>query len=601
MALPFGPYEVLARLATGGAANIFLARQAHGGVESLVCLKTLLPERARDQEFVEMFLDEARLAARLNHPSCVAIYDLGREAGTYYISMEYILGETLWALLATVAEFRTALPPSTVASILVSAAEGLHHAHELKDAEGRPYQLVHRDVSPQNIMVGYDGRTKVVDFGIAKAETGREATATGIVKGKFSYMSPEQITGGTIDRRSDVYSLGIVMFECLASRRLYRAEAPEEIARMMLEKRPPKLRDVAPEVPAALEAICSKALSRHPGARFQTAREMADALRDHLHAQRFSEGPEPVAGLMRERFGLRVDQRRRMLQRALEGDIDEAELIESLGARPVMELDLYASPRETTETLREEPSPWPRRDGFTGSIAGTVRSVEDKIPVPVERESPAKHGKVELLVGEDSAERVELKEMRRLSSDVDHEEATRLDGEVEDGRTALDEDTGGPGDNAETLRPSELPIAHPRRRSEVRAGESKLRVEPPLREISMAEPVSLVLPRVNAPPTPLSPPLEEAMVALPISVTGLGRAAQMPAEISLAPAIPMPPPAAVAPAAVLTQPPGAPLAPTSRPPTVTMTQAYSLGVVLAAMAFGVTLGLLLGVVLTLYR
>src|SRR5687767_15274420 len=134
----FGQYEVLARLATGGAANIFLARQpGAGGFKTLVCLKTLLPERASDHEFVEMFLDEARLAARLSHPNCVEIYDLGKEAGTYYISMEYILGETLWSLLSTVAEFRAPLPPLVVATILTSICEGLHHAHELTDAQGR--------------------------------------------------------------------------------------------------------------------------------------------------------------------------------------------------------------------------------------------------------------------------------------------------------------------------------------------------------------------------------------------------------------------------------------------------------------------------------
>src|SRR6267142_5602565 len=185
----FGKYEVLARLATGGAANIFLARQpGAAGFHKLVCLKTLLPERVTDSDFVAMFLDEARLAARLNHPNCVQIYDLGRVRGSYYISMEYIFGETLWNLLATVTRLRTPLPASHVASILANVCDGLHHAHELKDSNGRPYNLVHRDVSPQNIMITFEGQTKVVDFGIAKAETGRAPTIAGIVKGKFSYM-----------------------------------------------------------------------------------------------------------------------------------------------------------------------------------------------------------------------------------------------------------------------------------------------------------------------------------------------------------------------------------------------------------------------------
>lgn len=585
-ALPFGPYEVLARLATGGAANIFLARQSQGGVDSLVCLKTLLPERAKDQEFVAMFLDEARLAARLNHPNCVAIYDLGREAGTYYITMEYILGETLWGLLATVAEVRAALPPNVVASIMAATAEGLHHAHQLNDPEGRPYNLVHRDVSPQNIMVGYDGRTKVVDFGIAKAETGREATATGIVKGKFSYMSPEQITGGAIDRRSDVYSLGIVMFECLASRRLYRAEAPEDIARMMLEKRPPRLREVVPDIDPALEAIVNKALSRHPALRFQTARDFADALRDHLHAQRFPEGVEPVAALIRERFGARVEERRWVLQRALEGRIDESELLATLNARPVMELDVYATPREETETVPE---------------------LRQETPEPGDRESPAKSGSVELFVGDDSAEQVRLKESARLSSDVDPEGATRVEGDDLD-----DQDSTQANPRRKT--PSELPVAHPRRRSAV-APLSSLRIEPtpeprgvvrrsplpPVRELSISPPEEFEMPHINAPPEPMGALLHESMaLALPIAVTGLGAAVeQTPAPSGLATA-PMMKVVEAAPSPAI-PPYSAPQVTSKPPPGAPALQAYSLGVVLAAMAFGVTLGLLLGVLLTLYR
>ncbi|MCC7382549.1 MAG: serine/threonine protein kinase [Deltaproteobacteria bacterium] len=341
----FGHYEVLARLATGGAANIFLARRTgEGGLAQLVVLKTLLPERAADQEFVDMFLDEARLAARITHPNCVEILDLGREGGTYYIAMELIEGETLWSLLSTVAEVRAPLPPLVVTSILASAAEALHHAHELLNPAGRPYNLVHRDISPQNIMVSYAGQTKVLDFGVAKAETGRAATLTGVVKGKFSYMSPEQISGAPVDRKSDVYSLGIVMFECLASRRLYRAEDPEEIAKMMLERKAPRLADFVPDVDPRLEAICAKSLARHPSARFATAKEMAEALRAYLHARRFPEGPAPIARLVEERFGTRIAERRRVLAAALEGSYDETELLRLLNARPVMEIDLASGP-----------------------------------------------------------------------------------------------------------------------------------------------------------------------------------------------------------------------------------------------------------------
>jgi serine/threonine protein kinase len=360
---PFGKYEVLARLATGGAANIFLARQpGAAGFHKLVCLKTLLAERASDEDFVAMFLDEARLAARLNHPNCVQIYDLGRVRGVYYISMEYIFGDTLWNLLTTVTKLKTPLPPPHVAAIIANACDGLHHAHELKDSEGKPYNLVHRDVSPQNIMITYEGQTKVVDFGIAKAETGRAPTVAGIVKGKFSYMSPEQITGGSVDRRSDIYSLGIVFFECLASRRLYRGDSPEDIARLILEHRAPRLRDVVPEVQGTLDEICAKALARHPSKRFQTALEMGDALRDYLDSVRYNQSASTLAKLLEERFGETVSKRRAVFESALAGGHDEKRLLEALEARAVRNLDLFPDgddkpdPKEFSEQTSEHAS-----------------------------------------------------------------------------------------------------------------------------------------------------------------------------------------------------------------------------------------------------
>lgn len=351
----FGKYEVLARLATGGAASIFLARQpGAAGFTKLVALKTLLAERSQDEDFVAMFLDEARLAARLNHPNCVQIYDLGRVKGVYYISMEYIFGETLWNLLTTVTKLKTPLPPAHVAAIIASVCDGLHHAHELKDTQGRPYHLVHRDVSPQNVMITFEGQTKVVDFGIAKAETGRAPTIAGIVKGKFSYMSPEQITGSAVDRRSDIFSLGIVMFECLASRRLYRGDTPEEIAKLILEHRAPRLRDVVPDIPLPLDEICATALSRHASKRFQSAQQMADALRVYLDEVRHNQGASHLARLMVERFGGMIEERRQVYESALMPSYDEAALIKVLDARPVRELDLFPEERPAAPDFHEE-------------------------------------------------------------------------------------------------------------------------------------------------------------------------------------------------------------------------------------------------------
>ena len=369
----FGKYEVLARLATGGAASIFLARQpGAAGFHKLVVLKTLLPERACDADFVAMFLDEARLAARLNHPNCVQIYDLGRVRGVYYISMEYIFGETLWNLLTTVTRLRTPLPPAHVASIVASACDGLHHAHELKDTNGRPYNLVHRDVSPQNVMITFEGQTKVVDFGIAKAETGRAPTMAGIVKGKFSYMSPEQITGGEVDRRSDIFSLGIVLFECLASRRLYRGDTPEEIAKLILEHRAPRLRDVVPDIPLPLDEICACALARHPSKRFASASVMGDELRNYLDDVRHNQSASATAKLLAERFEA-IPDRRQAYEAALNGTYDEAELLRILDARAVRDIDLFpdeGEPKpdfvEPVLTVANNPDPEPSNDPSRG-------------------------------------------------------------------------------------------------------------------------------------------------------------------------------------------------------------------------------------------
>jgi eukaryotic-like serine/threonine-protein kinase len=612
----FGQYEVLARLATGGAANIFLARQpGAGGFKTLVCLKTLLPERASDEEFVAMFLDEARLAARLSHPNCVEIYDLGKEGGTFYISMEYILGETLWGLLSSVAEIRQPLPPLVVATILASTCEGLHHAHELTDPQGRPYNLVHRDVSPQNIMISYEGQTKVLDFGIAKAETGREATATGIVKGKFSYMSPEQITGGVIDRRSDIYSLGIVMFECLASRRLYRADTPEEIARMMLEKRPPRLRDLVPDVDPTLEAICGKALARHPSNRFSTAREMADALRELLHSQRFPDGTAPVARLVEERFSTRIAERRRIFGLALEGKYNETELLMTLNARPVLEIDLFPSldmfpsgpigPDATEALPPEELERAMRAEALVGGGAGKKSRMKPEVVTQIELDSG------ETPAGDGPPDRRRTKEIERLDlSGANVPQARRL-------RDAPTRPLPKP--------PSEsLPAARPRQPSRPSKGQQPAatkrsdpqvaRVSPPKRlqdEVTVDPTVvppsmrngpskrptsgSQLLP---TPPPPLGPPVHEKM-QLPID-TG------PPSDIAEAAEPPEPPPqpyereplaayeAAPQPMAFSPQSAEAPVY--RVPPGY-----YSLGVVLAALAFGVTLGLLLGVLVSMFR
>lgn len=331
-----GRYEVLARLATGGTANVFLAKsRGAAGFHKMVCLKALRPELAGDPGFTAMFLDEARLAARLRHPNCVEIYDLGHAEGIYFLSMEYLLGESLRTLMQLSVRDRPVFRPQHLAFIVAAACDGLHHAHELSDATGKSYELVHRDVSPRNILVTADGYTKVIDFGIAKTWANRGKTAAGSLKGKPSYMSPEQITGNKMDRRSDVFSLGIVLFEALTLRRLFAGDSLEGIAELILGAKIPRLREVDPKAPRELESILNKALARDPEKRFQTAREMATALREFLERAWPSQGTTELARTLEDYLGRELRGRQNACDLLLIEDDKDEQYLSILKAEPV--------------------------------------------------------------------------------------------------------------------------------------------------------------------------------------------------------------------------------------------------------------------------
>jgi eukaryotic-like serine/threonine-protein kinase len=269
-------YEILAKLATGGMAEIFLARGAStGGVERYVVLKRILRQRANDQAFVRMFLDEARLAAQLQHPNIAQVYDIGKLGDSFFFTMEYVHGETVRALLQRSHALRSPIPIGSILVIAAGAASGLHHAHERNGIDGRPLGIVHRDVSPSNLMASYEGGVKVVDFGVAKAAHRSQETRSGTVKGKISYLSPEQCRGNNVDRRSDLFSLGIVLWEMLTTERLYkRATDFEAMAAIVSEPVPPPS-SRRPDVPRELDALVMQLLAKDPAERFQSA--------DHLH------------------------------------------------------------------------------------------------------------------------------------------------------------------------------------------------------------------------------------------------------------------------------------------------------------------------------
>jgi eukaryotic-like serine/threonine-protein kinase len=247
--------------------------------ERVVALKRLLPDAARDKRRVDMFLREARLAAMLDHPNIVRAYDFGELDGELYLAMEYVEGQPLSRVLRALADAGKRLSPAVVAYVLAEVCRGLHAAHELTDPTTKqPLNLVHRDVSPQNVMLGYDGRVRLLDFGVAKIET-ENVTKTGEVKGKTAYMSPEQAMGEPLDRRSDLFGLGAIFFECLALRRMWGDGTDMEVIRRLALEEPPKLEECGVDVPSAMKELHARLIARHAKDRPADAREVADTLR----------------------------------------------------------------------------------------------------------------------------------------------------------------------------------------------------------------------------------------------------------------------------------------------------------------------------------
>ena len=270
--VPFGRYALLTKIASGGMAELFLARQrGPEGFEKLVAIKRILPARSGDQKFVELFLEEARLAARLSHPNIAQIYDLGIEEQTYFLAMEYVSGENVGTVESRSREQGFRVPLPLVIKIAIDVCEGLYYAHHLTDPLGRPLRVVHCDISPQNILVGYDGSVKIVDFGIARAAADMRKQS-GEVRGKAAYMSPEQVLAQPLDHTSDLFSLGIVLYELLTQRRLFAREELADTARAVREEPIPPLRRFVPEIPPALEMTIMRLLERNRERRYPDAR-----------------------------------------------------------------------------------------------------------------------------------------------------------------------------------------------------------------------------------------------------------------------------------------------------------------------------------------
>ena len=274
-----GRYEILTQLASGGMASVYIARaQGVAGFERLVAIKVLHPHLAYEQEFISMLLDEARLAARIRHMNVVPTLDISDSPGDgYFLVMEYIEGNHLGALLGRAAKNGERLPRPFVCRVLVDTLQGLGAAHRLTDEHGRPLKLVHRDVSPHNILIGTDGIARLTDFGVAKADVRMASTRAGQFKGKLSYMAPEQASSSETDQRSDLFSVGIILWESLTGRRLFKGESNAATLNKLLNDTIVKPSELWPDL-GAFDDVVMKALSRNPEARFQDADEFGEAL-----------------------------------------------------------------------------------------------------------------------------------------------------------------------------------------------------------------------------------------------------------------------------------------------------------------------------------
>jgi len=298
-----GRYQLIAKLASGGMGEIFLARlAAEGGFEKLIVLKRLLPALVASEHFVSMFLDEARIAAKLSHTNVCEVHELGRDGAQYFIAMQYLEGVPLTQAMPRPEGGDEATHLRLVAGLVQQACEGLHHAHEQTDADGQPLGVVHRDVSPSNLFVTAEGVVKVLDFGIAKARGATSQTEQGMIKGKYSYMSPEQVRGDVLDRRSDVFALGIVSYEAVTGARLFKRASDYLVAKAILEEPIPRADEARPGVPKPVADAIARALDRDIQQRHPTARALGAALAEAVRDIGGPMTPTEIAAEVERRF-----------------------------------------------------------------------------------------------------------------------------------------------------------------------------------------------------------------------------------------------------------------------------------------------------------
>ena len=375
------------------------------GFKKKVAIKRVLPHLARNRDFIGMFLDEARLGARLNHANIVSVFDIGAADDTYFLVMEFVDGCNLKKIIETLRESGDTVPPNVALYIAMESCRGLSYAHELESDDGELLHIVHRDISPPNLLISKRGEVKVTDFGLAKATTQLERTDPGVVKGKFSYLSPEAALGQPVDARADVFAVGILIWEMLAGRRLFLGESDYATVKMVQEAAIPPLSKINSLVDEDLEALVNKALARDRELRHQSARELGDAIAGYLFSKQLKVTPTDIAAQVERALGASTPsavepEQHSMIDKLIQeellrftslGEGDEAPA--PMGAQPLSLDDV--GPRKSADSVFENPADWftdddevgdalegaaARSHGWQESGLGNLASLEDDDP-----------------------------------------------------------------------------------------------------------------------------------------------------------------------------------------------------------------------------
>lgn len=418
-------YELIGELASGGMATVYLARLAGvGGFQRFVAIKRLHPHLAGEEEFIEMFLDEARLAAGIHHPHVVPILEVGQTENGYYLVMEYIEGDTLARIVARALSGGQNVPRSILLRIILDTLAGLHAAHELNDAHGQSVSLIHRDCSPQNVLVGVDGCSRITDFGVARATSRIASTRTDRVKGKLAYMSPEQARGDSdIDRRSDLFAMGVILWEVLAGRRLFKAESERETMRRIMIEPVPRLSSILPDLHPALDDVVARALERDPDRRFQSAAEMGDGLERAARVAATSSpnelgvaSPREVAGYVQAALGQDIAAQRESVRAWLAHSEPSLPAVSLRNVKPgydvtmKLPLDRQSAPRAQMKSI--PPTAVPMRNLTPAPMPRTLLGVGPAVDSAAARLRAASH--LEIIDDEG--------EQQLLSDDTDQHE-----------------------------------------------------------------------------------------------------------------------------------------------------------------------------------